>query len=396
MHAGGFCSENGVTKQVRMLSYEAYTPMAVKEMRHIACEARSTFKSILKLALVHRIGDVGVGEASIAVVVSSPHRRDALDAVSWIMDEVKARVPVWKQEIYADGTCWKENAEWRSLHLQRQHNPQQPEIKLPSGPLDQQPPAPPQDQPAKYGRMLIVLGNGSFSHNSRGHAPTPSAKRVFDELTKLGETRVSKPHVDRPRDPTNTSHSSSQMPSGLDAILTAAFQPDMVLSSSPATSSSMPSARGPQAPARSMPTHNQTYSGATSTSANIHNMHFETSASFDSQATTNGTVHTSISSAAPQQPSKQLLAQPLPQLRSLTASQSTQATTASPSTLPHHQPQQHLPAQMQRQQSDGFSPADALLAIYTSPTQKELSFYSSSVAELSPAAAPSHSQHSHA
>ncbi|KAI8930170.1 Molybdopterin biosynthesis MoaE [Entophlyctis helioformis] len=112
-----FVDETGTTKSVQTLSYEAYGPMALRYMRTIVAEARDKHPGLVHVALVHRLGSVPVGQTSIAVVVSSPHRRAALEAVGWIMDHVKARVPIWKREVYADGSVWKENGEWRTLHL---------------------------------------------------------------------------------------------------------------------------------------------------------------------------------------------------------------------------------------------------------------------------------------
>lgn len=63
------------------------------------------------MAMVHRIGPVGVGEASVIIAISSPHRRSSLEAVSWAIDELKVTVPVWKREVYEDGSEWKANQE---------------------------------------------------------------------------------------------------------------------------------------------------------------------------------------------------------------------------------------------------------------------------------------------
>ncbi|KAJ8327288.1 hypothetical protein QVD99_008157 [Batrachochytrium dendrobatidis] len=112
-----FTDATGVTRQVQMLSYEAYIPMAVKQMQSIAAKTRAMYTSIMHIAIVHRVGQVPVGQASIVVIASSPHRRDAIEAVAWIMDEVKATVPIWKMEIYTDGSMWKENAEWQQKQL---------------------------------------------------------------------------------------------------------------------------------------------------------------------------------------------------------------------------------------------------------------------------------------
>jgi molybdopterin synthase catalytic subunit len=97
-------------KQVVELSYECYDPLARKMMDSIAQKAIETFQ--LETAVIHhRLGTVKVKEASIFVLVASKHRKEAFEAVAWIMDEVKANVPIWKKEIYTDGSVWKENAE---------------------------------------------------------------------------------------------------------------------------------------------------------------------------------------------------------------------------------------------------------------------------------------------
>eukprot|EP00941_MAST-03F_sp_MAST-3F-sp1_P004006 g4006.t1 len=114
---------------VTRLEYEAYEPMAIKEMKKICVSARERFVDISRIAVYHRLGVVKVKEASIVIAVSSPHRKDALDAVAYIINTVKATVPIWKKEIYADGTSfhghhgassenndtnsiWKENKEF--------------------------------------------------------------------------------------------------------------------------------------------------------------------------------------------------------------------------------------------------------------------------------------------
>lgn len=67
------------------------------------------------MTLVHRVGTVPVGDASVVIAAASPHRADALAAVAWAIDELKARVPVWKKEFFVGGGVWKENAEARAL-----------------------------------------------------------------------------------------------------------------------------------------------------------------------------------------------------------------------------------------------------------------------------------------
>lgn len=64
---------------------------------------------------MHRLGPVDVGDASVIIAASSPHRRAALAAVAWAIDELKARVPIWKKELFVGGGVWQENAEARAL-----------------------------------------------------------------------------------------------------------------------------------------------------------------------------------------------------------------------------------------------------------------------------------------
>lgn len=87
------------------LEYEAYEEMALPLMEAIAAEARERFP-VTAVRLVHRLGPLAVGEASVAVAVSSPHRAEAFAACRFAIDTLKARVPIWKKEIYADGSAW--------------------------------------------------------------------------------------------------------------------------------------------------------------------------------------------------------------------------------------------------------------------------------------------------
>lgn len=103
-------------KKVLQLEYEAYIPMAKKKMLEI-CQQIGNSWSIEKIAMEHRLGVVPVAEASIIIAISSPHRKESLEAVQYAIDMVKAVVPVWKKEIYEDDTSeWKENKEcyWKS------------------------------------------------------------------------------------------------------------------------------------------------------------------------------------------------------------------------------------------------------------------------------------------
>ncbi|MFN8589114.1 MAG: molybdenum cofactor biosynthesis protein MoaE [Candidatus Eisenbacteria bacterium] len=93
-------------RRVVRLAYEAYEPMALRELEALERESCERF-AIRACAIAHRLGEVPPTEASVVVVVASHHRGAAFDACRWAMDELKKRVPIWKQERYADG-----GAEW--------------------------------------------------------------------------------------------------------------------------------------------------------------------------------------------------------------------------------------------------------------------------------------------
>lgn len=98
-------------RPVTGLSYEAHETMAPREFARIADEARERFGPC-EIAVIHRVGDLRIGEVAVAVVVACPHRGTAFDACEYVIDELKARAPIWKKEHYADGgdSVWKENA----------------------------------------------------------------------------------------------------------------------------------------------------------------------------------------------------------------------------------------------------------------------------------------------
>ena len=90
-------------RAVTGIEYTAYDEMAEREMTLILSEAEEKF-GITDLRIEHRVGELSVGEASIAVAAAHPHRNAALDALRYIVEETKARAPIWKLEHYADGT----------------------------------------------------------------------------------------------------------------------------------------------------------------------------------------------------------------------------------------------------------------------------------------------------
>jgi molybdopterin synthase catalytic subunit len=90
-------------RSVRALDYEAYGPLALKEGERILEEAAGKF-GILWAACVHRTGSLQLGDLAVWVAVAAAHRGAAFDACRYIIDETKARVPIWKREHYANGT----------------------------------------------------------------------------------------------------------------------------------------------------------------------------------------------------------------------------------------------------------------------------------------------------
>ena len=122
--AGALSSFHGTTrdnfngKTVTRLEYECYVPMAMKELKKL-CEMAFEKWSLIKVNISHRIGEVPVSEESVVIWVSSAHRQDGLDAVNFLIDKLKERVPIWKKEWYEstsseDGDnegVWKTNCE---------------------------------------------------------------------------------------------------------------------------------------------------------------------------------------------------------------------------------------------------------------------------------------------
>ena len=93
-------SEEHVTQR---LSYEAHRPMAQRELEALAERAAESF-DLAHVVIVHRLGDVPIGQARVVVGCSSAHRKAVFAALNWIMETLKRDVPIWKRETYADGT----------------------------------------------------------------------------------------------------------------------------------------------------------------------------------------------------------------------------------------------------------------------------------------------------
>lgn len=90
-------------RQTTFLSYECYPEMARKKLEELKMEAIQRWK-LLDVAIVHRVGQVDPGETSVAIAVASEHRKPAFEAGNWLIDTLKKVVPIWKKEIWADGS----------------------------------------------------------------------------------------------------------------------------------------------------------------------------------------------------------------------------------------------------------------------------------------------------
>lgn len=99
----GVVREASEGKGVTGLEYEAYEPMATDEMRRIGGEALRRWK-VGRVVIAHRVGALSVGDISVIVAVSAPHRGEAFDACEYCIDTLKESVPIWKKELFADGT----------------------------------------------------------------------------------------------------------------------------------------------------------------------------------------------------------------------------------------------------------------------------------------------------
>lgn len=106
-------------KVVTSLSYEGYVPMAIKELTNLCHEAKEKF-GVEKIAAVHLLGDCPVGDVSVILGSCGAHRRETIRCTEYLIDELKARVPIWKKEIYeGDESVWKENVEWHEGRRRR-------------------------------------------------------------------------------------------------------------------------------------------------------------------------------------------------------------------------------------------------------------------------------------
>lgn len=111
----GVVRDHNHGRKVASMSYDAFEPLAERVLAEIAHEASAGVADVL---VVHRTGRLKVGEASVLVVTSSPHRAEAYEASRHVIEEIKKRVPIWKQETYLDG-----ESEWLAGHALCAHEP---------------------------------------------------------------------------------------------------------------------------------------------------------------------------------------------------------------------------------------------------------------------------------
>jgi molybdopterin synthase catalytic subunit len=103
----GIVRDNNLGRRVEHLEYDAYPPLAERTLADIANEALSRW-DLTEVAIHHRIGRLEIGEASLLVAVSAPHRAEAFEACHYCVDRVKQAVPVWKKEVWEGGESWIE------------------------------------------------------------------------------------------------------------------------------------------------------------------------------------------------------------------------------------------------------------------------------------------------
>jgi MoaE-MoaD fusion protein len=113
----GVARNNTKGRPTLHLEYECYEPMAIKTMAEIGSTIAKAFP-IGRIAMVHRLGRIGIGETSVAVVVTAPHRRPAFEAALEGINRLKKLVPIWKKEFFVDGEMWVDG-EWDQSLIER-------------------------------------------------------------------------------------------------------------------------------------------------------------------------------------------------------------------------------------------------------------------------------------
>ena len=101
----GIVRDNSRGRRTVYLDYEAYEPMALKQLEDLASQALAKFK-VRDVAIVHRLGRLQIGETSVAIAIAAAHRGAGFDACRWVIDTLKKTVPIWKKEFFEDGAVW--------------------------------------------------------------------------------------------------------------------------------------------------------------------------------------------------------------------------------------------------------------------------------------------------
>ena len=110
--AGGLVIFSGVVRDntdgrpVKFLEYEAHAPMAEAKLREIGAAIRARWSGVKRVAILHRVGRLEIGESSVLIAVSAAHRAEAFEACRYAIDTLKRTVPVWKKEHFEDGEVW--------------------------------------------------------------------------------------------------------------------------------------------------------------------------------------------------------------------------------------------------------------------------------------------------
>lgn len=110
---GALVTFNGVVRNqsegraTRYLEYEAYPAMAEATLRQIADEIRERWPDVRGIAIVHRLGHLEIGETAVVIALSAAHRPQLFDALHYAIDRLKAIVPIWKKEVWEDGSAWR-------------------------------------------------------------------------------------------------------------------------------------------------------------------------------------------------------------------------------------------------------------------------------------------------
>jgi len=112
----GYAREWTRGRRTLHLIYEAYAPMALREMARLGQEVHQRFE-IAHIGIVHRTGRLEIGETSVVIAVSAPHRQAAFAACEWAIRELKRTVPIWKKEVFEDGEVWVEGEGAAAAHI---------------------------------------------------------------------------------------------------------------------------------------------------------------------------------------------------------------------------------------------------------------------------------------